>query len=382
MIQRRPSFWEKDTLLGPADLVVVGSGLVGLSAALEWKRQRPSDKVVVLERGFLPAGASTRNAGFACFGSPSELLDDLKDRNAEAVWELVERRWKGLLFLRQLLGDTHLDYFTTGSYEVFHETDDADYGTCMDALVDLNRELRAITGQEDVFVNRDAVIGSLGFRHVKHLLFNKLEGQLHPGKMIDRLVHLAQESGVRIITGASVQGLEIHGDRYHLQLTETFTYQAEHILVATNGFARQLLPELELKPARNQVLITAPIPDLQVKGCFHYDRGYVYFRNVGNRLLLGGGRNRHAEQEQTDQFGLTANIQDYLVELLNTHYLPGIPFSIEESWSGILGLGTHKSPIFRFLKERVFVAVRLGGMGVALGAGLGTDAAREMLNNA
>ena len=41
-----------------------------------------------------------------------------------------------------------------------------------------------------------------------------------------------------------------------------------------------------------------------LKGAFHYDEGYVYFRNIDNRVLLGGGRNL-AKAETTDVFGTT-----------------------------------------------------------------------------
>ncbi|MCB0620932.1 MAG: FAD-dependent oxidoreductase, partial [Saprospiraceae bacterium] len=99
------SFWERSSLLGRPDLVVIGSGIVGLTAAIRLRERFPDRRVVVLERGSLPSGASTRNAGFACFGSMTELLADLEARPEEEVWQLVGRRWQGLQRLRALLGD-------------------------------------------------------------------------------------------------------------------------------------------------------------------------------------------------------------------------------------------------------------------------------------
>ena len=81
-MQKKPityelSYWERESFFRDIDVAVIGSGIVGLSAALRARELAPSARIAVLERGALPIGASTRNAGFACFGSVSELLDDM-----------------------------------------------------------------------------------------------------------------------------------------------------------------------------------------------------------------------------------------------------------------------------------------------------------------
>ena len=72
------SYWELKSWLTNVDYTIVGSGIVGLNTALNLKKRFPKANILVLERGVLPQGASTKNAGFACFGSLSEILDDLK----------------------------------------------------------------------------------------------------------------------------------------------------------------------------------------------------------------------------------------------------------------------------------------------------------------
>ncbi len=95
------SYWERTAFIDDADVVVIGSGIVGLSAALHLKKQHPLLKVLVLERGFLPTGASTKNAGFACFGTVSEQLKGLERASEEEVAALVNYKWRGLQRLRQ-----------------------------------------------------------------------------------------------------------------------------------------------------------------------------------------------------------------------------------------------------------------------------------------
>ena len=82
------SYWEYKTWLSDADFTVVGSGILGLNCALQLRKNFPFSKIIVLEKGFLPQGSSTNNAGFACFGSVSELISDLQSHSEEEVFEL------------------------------------------------------------------------------------------------------------------------------------------------------------------------------------------------------------------------------------------------------------------------------------------------------
>ena len=99
------SYWELKTWLNNVDFTIVGSGIVGLSTALHLKKKHPKAKIVILEKGLFPQGASTKNAGFACFGSLSEILQDLQSHTPEEVEKLVNQRHQGLQLLRQTLGD-------------------------------------------------------------------------------------------------------------------------------------------------------------------------------------------------------------------------------------------------------------------------------------
>lgn len=157
-------------------------------------------------------------------------------------------------------------------------------------------------------------------------------------------------------------------------VTNDVSFITNKLFIATNGFANQFVKE-EVKPARAQVLITKPIDNLVIKGTFHLDEGYYYFRNVGNRILFGGGRNLDFEGETTTELGQTKIIQNQLEQLLKDVLLPRQNFEIEHRWSGIMGVGNHKNPIVKTLSENVFCGVRLGGMGVAIGSLVGKELA-------
>jgi glycine/D-amino acid oxidase-like deaminating enzyme len=379
-MQNQLSYWEKKTFLRKADVIIIGGGIVGINAAITLKENSPQKNIIVLERGLLPTGASTRNAGFACFGSMTELIADLKQQSQNEVFTLVERRWRGLQRLRERVGDKRMDYKAFGAYELFRSQDQSTFEDCQSKIDAFNTVLAEITGESEVFQIRSEAIQSFGFSGVKDLITNQLEGQLHPGKMMQTLWGYARSLGVDIITGVNVSQVESGNSGVDLFSTNGVMFRSKKVLLATNGFTRRLYPSLVVLPARNQVLITKPLENLPFRGCFHYDEGYYYFRNVGDRVLLGGGRHLAKAAEQTDQFGCTDLIQDALRTLLSQTILPNTTFEIDQWWSGILGVGEQKTPIIQEMDKHIFVAVRLGGMGVAIGSLVGQDAA-QMIEN-
>lgn len=374
------SFWERESFFPNFNVVVIGSGLVGLNAALKLKTLDPNLRIAVVDRGPLPLGASTRNAGHACFGSMTELLDDLQSQSETEVWSLVDMRWRGLRRLRELLGDEVFDFRMCGGYELFRPEDSIAYEQSLAHLDHFNQELEAITGFADTFRPDDAKIKSFGLAGVEHIVANRAEGQIHTGKMMRALLQKVRDAGIEVIFGLPVNEIREDDQGVDLVTDGGWPVRAEQVLVATNGFAKRLFPELALRAVRNQVLITKPVPGLAIDGCFHYDRGYFYFRNVGNRLLLGGGRNLNFEGETTDEFGHTEQIQNALRGLLRTVIFPDAEVAIDQWWSGILGVGDQKSPIIRRHSPRIILAVRMGGMGVAIGSLVGAAAAEMMLD--
>jgi glycine/D-amino acid oxidase-like deaminating enzyme len=372
------SFWETDVFLAPYDYVVLGGGLVGLNAALSLREAEPGARVAIVERGFLPTGASTKNAGFACFGSLSELIADVANQgDYEAVLALAERRYRGLLRLRARVGDAQMEFQGLGNYEAFGQEDEALYQTCLSQLAQYNQAFADLLGIEEVFQPADEQLQTFGLRGMQHLILNRAEGQIHTGKMMASLLQQAHQAGVQFFNGLSISHWEEEEQGVRLYSKGQVVLYARQLIVATNGFAAQLLPELDLWPARNQVICTEPIPDLVLKGCFHYHEGYVYFRNIGERILLGGGRHLDPLGEQTADLGLTEPIQTFLETFLLEHLAPQA--KIAQRWAGILGLGPTKSPIVQRHSPHVVIAVRMGGMGVAIGSLVGEQAAQLAL---
>lgn len=365
------SYWERTSWFSNIDFTIVGSGIVGLNCALELRRQHPKAHILVLEKGKLPQGASTKNAGFACFGSISEILSDLKTHTELEVVQLVQDRFNGIQSLRTILGDAAIGYQNNGGHELFLEKDLALYERCLQKMETVNELLRPVF-KKNAFKIAPNDFGFKGLH--KNYISQVFEGQINTGKMMCSLVQLAHQKGIRILNSTQVKTFEDSGSSVTVKIDD-MEFVTKKLLIATNGFAAQLLSE-NVKPARAQVLITKPINNLAIKGTFHLEEGYYYFRNIDDRILLGGGRNLDFKTEETTEFGTTSLVENKLKELLANIILPETAFEIDYSWSGIMGVGQQKKPIVKQVSANVVCGVRLGGMGIAIGTTIGKKLAR------
>lgn len=364
------SYWELKTWFSNVDFTIVGSGIVGLHAALRLRERYPDKKILVLEKGALPQGASTKNAGFACFGSLSEIIDDLKTHSEETVFKLIEKRWNGLQLLRANLGDNAIGFHNFGGYELFLESETETYSECLANLEAVNSSLRPLF-KKDVFSKSS---DRFSFSNISdNLIFNPFEAQIDTGMMMHALLKKAVANDILILNQQTVIGYHQNNCDVTVDLPH-HSFRTKKLLFATNGFS-SLETNNRVVPARAQVLITEPIENLQIKGTFHLDKGYYYFRNIDNRILLGGARNIDFETETTTNFGETKIIQDRLETLLKEVILPHQKFDIAHRWSGIMGMGDAKLPIVEQLSDHVYCGVRLGGMGVAIGSLIGAELA-------
>lgn len=369
------SIWENETFYAPQDIVIVGAGLMGLWTALELKNRKPSLNITILERDTTPLGASTRNAGFACFGSPTELLHDAATMGESTMWQIVEKRYKGIQKIRQHFNDATIQFDECGGYECF-----LDDGVQDEQLNWLNKGLHPITGNEACFEKVDEQLPLLGLKGFSSLVGNKMEAGLHSGHLVKALTKKVQQSGVQILYGADIDTWESHANSVEVVFSNK-KIRASTIVFCTNAFTGQLVPELDIVPARGQVIVTSPIPGLSMKGTFHFDHGFYYWRNLGNRVLLGGARNKSLEEERTTELSTSTAIQQELESFLHEHLATTQQYTIDHRWSGIMGFTASKQPLLQQVRENVFAAVACNGMGVALAPVFAEEVAAQVLQN-
>lgn len=139
------SIWELETFYRKRDIVIIGSGFSGLWTAVSIKEKYPEKSVLIIERNTIPLGASTRNAGFACFGSLTEVIADSQKMGWEKTLELVKMRFDGLQKIRRYFKNDEIDFELNGGFEILN---------CNEPLQQLdtvNAKLKGITGLDTTY---------------------------------------------------------------------------------------------------------------------------------------------------------------------------------------------------------------------------------------
>jgi glycine/D-amino acid oxidase-like deaminating enzyme len=374
------SIWEKETWYSHQDILIVGAGLMGLWSALELKKSKPSLRITIIERNTTPLGASTRNAGFACFGSPTELIHNASAMGIDAMLQIVDMRHKGIEKIKANFTTEEIGFDPCGGYECINR-DYKGWGELNDKIHWLNGLLKPITGKEQSFTRTDEKISQQGLKGFDALIENVSEASLHSGMLVQSLTKKVQSAGVSILYGVDIKSWGKQNGSINVVTHEYLPLSCNQLLFCTNAFTDTLLPELAITPGRGQVIVTSPIQGLAMKGTFHFEEGFYYWRNLGNRILLGGARNTAFEEETTVDLSGSEKIKEALLLFLKEHLNPSYQYTIDHHWSGIMGFTESHQPVIKQISEGIFASIACNGMGVALTPIIAEKAAALLLTH-
>ena len=357
------SYWERDIFKPKYDFLIIGSGFAGLWMAFFLKKQNPHAQIGILEKGTLPSGASTKNAGFSCFGSPSELLENVRNIGWDKTLALTEKRYQGIQIIKKYFG-ADIDYNPCGATELF--SDDDFFQENLSQLDALNTNLSSIVNSDRHFYEDSKIIPNSKFKGFKYAISNDAEASVHSGKLFYTMYKMLVDLDVRFLFGTEVEHIDTESETTIVKTKNLGDFEAKHVCICTNAFSSNFLPKENIKPGRGQVIVTHPIEGLPFNRTFHFEKGYYYFKNIGNRVLFGGGRNLDFEGETSTEFGFTELIQNQLIKYLKEYILPEYEFEIDLKWSGIMAFNESKAPVSKIIQPNLSANVCMNGMGVAL----------------
>ena len=156
-------------------------------------------------------------------------------------------RYKGLVEIRKFLAMIPFIMMQSGGYECFARNSE-DWETCTQKIDWLNKGLKKITSEENVFKVADERLAGFGFAGFDHLIENKLEGGLHPGKLVQHLLQKVQSMGVQVITGIEVLNYNENGHSLTVYTNKQIDFLTNQLLLCTNAFTKELVPSMDIVP--------------------------------------------------------------------------------------------------------------------------------------
>jgi glycine/D-amino acid oxidase-like deaminating enzyme len=201
-------------------------------------------------------------------------------------------------------------------------------------------------------------------------IFHPSDAATQPARLVRRLAQRAAEAGVEIVENHRVESLD--------------ELEADHVLVATDGYPNGLLGAFEglIAPTRGQMLVTEPIRE-RLFECPHYSRhGFDYWQQAPDgRILAGGFRDLDFEAESTAEEATTAPIQAALESFVAN--LVGRPVEIEQRWAGIFGVVRDLLPLVGRVpgSDRAWIAAGYSGHGNVLGFACGDLVAKAIVGD-
>ncbi len=341
------------TLDGHPDVVVVGAGVTGCSAALHLAEA--GLRVRVFDAREVAGGASGRNGGFALRGmsAPFDVTAaSVGEQSGRALMAWTER---AIDRIEALAGNA---FRRVGSLRVAVDAEERDELRAeFDALVAGGFDTEWVDSFEAPFDTRFA--GAI--RHVP-------DGVLQPARWVRRLAALAAGAGVEI--------------REHTHVSSLDELGGATVVVCADGYPSGLLGPLEglVIPTRGQVIATEPVPE-RLFETPHYGRhGFDYWHQAEDgRIVAGGFRDVSLDSEFTAEERLTEPVQAALHAFVNG--LLGRELRVDYAWAGIFGMVLDFLPVVGRVPgyDNVWTAGGYSGHGNVLGFACGELVARAIV---
>lgn len=339
-----------------ADVCIVGGGYTGLSAALHLAQAGVD--VVLLEAHRAGFGASGRNGGQLGSGQrqDQQMLEKMVGEDAaRRLWELGEDAKR---LVREIVAAHGIDC---------HLKDGVAWAASSDAHV------RDFAGYADHMQRRHGYAIEVLDRPAFHALcpspayrggiLDMGAAHLHPLALALGLARAAEEAGARLYEGSHVTGIQ-HGATVTVR-TETGTVEADHLILACNGYLGGLDGQVarRVMPINNFVLATEPLGErtreVLTRDIAVADDKFVvnYFRlSHDGRLLFGGGES-YGYRFPSD---IAAKVRKPMLEV----YPALEDVRIDHAWGGTLAITMKRLPYLARLAPNVLTASGYSGHGV------------------
>ncbi|UVH59206.1 FAD-binding oxidoreductase [Variovorax paradoxus] len=358
-----------------ADVLIVGGGFTGLSAALHLAEA--GVQACVLEAHEPGWGASGRNGGQvnpSLKHDPDELVQLYGQARAEPLIDAVSRS-ADLVF--DLIARHRIDCqpVRKGWIQAAYAQKDV-------AALHARAEQWAKRGVTTLQLDRAAVSARLGTEAFAGGWLDGRTGSIQPLAYTRGLVRAAQAAGASVHGGTEVTALERRGTHWHASTSTGASVTAEQVVIATNGYTGALWPKLSstVLAANSFIVATEPLKgpaaDAILPGgetASTSQRLLLYFRKDAQGRLLMGGRGHFADPAGPADFAHLERSLELLFPQLG-------PLRYEYRWAGRIAVTRDFMPHVHTPAPGVTVALGYNGRGIALATSMGKHVAARLVD--
>ena len=357
-----------------ADVVIIGGGYTGLSAARTLAKQGIT--VAVLEANTIGWGASSRNGGMVLTGLKLGMQTVMKKYGRETAKKLFQCSLDSIDTVEQIVKEESIDCGFARYGHLLTANKPKHYRGLQEEVEfmekEFNHKLRLIPREQ-----QQSEIGS----DIYHgALLDECSGGLNPAQYVAGLARAAERAGAKLYAGARVTRLERTGNHFLVE-TERGKVNAEKVLVGTSGYTGSVTKRLQKKviPIGSFIIATEKLPEALVRELipngrmiFDYKHYLNYFRLWDNRMIFGGRAAFFPETSSTVQRS---------AEILRREMIQVYPqlkdAGVDYVWGGTLDFAfdmmTHTGEM-----DGIYYSLGYAGHGVAMATHMGKTVAEAM----
>ncbi|WP_447553592.1 NAD(P)/FAD-dependent oxidoreductase [Vreelandella sp. EE22] len=354
-----------------AEMVIVGAGYTGVSAATTWQQQRPQDRVVLLDADTVGEGSPGRNSGFML---EVALANDAHPDELARMGKLNALSRQTMALLRERVEQNGIDC------QLNHA------GTYRAARSDVG--LRALNQYRDFLEGaglRYKALGNaelaehLGTRYYHQGLYSPDCYLVQPAALITGLVQ-SLDTAITLYERSPALRVIADGDGWRV-ITPEGEIKTSRVILANNAFSRALGADASrLTAIYTYAAVTPPLPADDRHRIASKEWGLLPAHRLGctlrttrdGRLMI---RSRYSYEREADN----ARIESSLKASLEARYPELAPVGFDQVWGGTTGFTYNGAPLWGEMQPGLYVSAGCNGGGIVKGTYLGDALVRHAL---
>ena len=372
-----PKSYRDKPLPAKTDVVVIGGGFTGTSAAL--RLAKGGAGVTLLEAETIGWGASSRNGGQALSCLYNTLTELIEQHGLEHAREMFRASVRAADTVARIVAEEGIDcdYARNGNIEA------ASKPRHFERLKLEQETLAHVVDYEVRIVPPEEAATELGTDAYHGLMVNERSGGLQPAKFVRGMAQAAERAGAEIHEGTRVLGIEKitshNGSRFRVR-TERGDIFTQEVFLAANAWVGKIAPQFRQRvfPAESFVIATEPLPDDLARRLIPHRRVVYDTRNLvayytlsrENRMVWGGERTATGQSAERNIETLRRGMLKVFPELGKA--------AIDYFWSGTLGM-TLDQTAHAGQVDGMWYSMCYVGHGVTLATYLGEQMANAIL---